>query len=424
MTGHDSPLTFNIAGSLSGDFFSVNSDGGHGTDLTLVSGVQSFSGGTTNYSDNDDVGYQGPQISNNNSTLTLTDDRTGEYGSWFNNNTYSISSFTASFDYQATGQQNATWADGMAFVLQNDPRGSSALGTDFYDNGGSGLGYTGISPSAAVEFNIYDGHTPGTNFATNGSTGNYNSTLPVDFWDTGDTIQVVLSYNGSVLTETLTDLVNGNTFSTSYGNVNLSETLDSETAYVGFTAGTGDSASTQTVSNFTFESDLPASWAGASGDDWTTAGDWTDGDGHPISTPNSSDAVVFDTGGFVTITSADTAGTVTVNALGIDIEDETGGSLTVTGALTMNGGTFNLIGGTLSASSVEIGSSGLFIGYGTVQAPLDNANWVEAEASTTLSLLGPVTGTGNFQIDNAATLEFGNSVTSGFTSCLLRDLTR
>jgi hypothetical protein len=192
-----------------------------------------FTGGTTNYS----------TISSDGSTLTLTNGLMGESGSWFSNNTYSIENFTASFDYQAIGTIGA--ADGMAFILQDDPRGSSALGTN-----GSGLGYGGISPSAAVEFNIYDLHVLGTNFATDGSTGNYNSTGNVAFWN-GDEIQVLLTYNGSTLTETLTDLVNHATYSASY-SVNFAQILDSDIAYVGFSGGTGTFASTQTVSNFTF----------------------------------------------------------------------------------------------------------------------------------------------------------------------------
>jgi hypothetical protein len=207
-----------------------------------------FIDGTINYSSNLGADYLGPQISNSGSTLTLTNNSNGEYGSWFSNHTYSITSFTASFDYQATGH-----ADGIAFVLQDDPRGSSALGI-FAEDNGSGLGYVGISPSAAVELNFYVGHVQGTNFATNGSTGTYNPTGNVHLDGNGDVIQVVLSYNGSVLTETLTDLNNGATYSTSYME-NLSAILHSGTAYVGFAAGTGDEASTQIVSNFSFEPD-------------------------------------------------------------------------------------------------------------------------------------------------------------------------
>jgi fibronectin-binding autotransporter adhesin len=220
--------------------FALASDGASGTSGTDVhfDYYIPFTSGTINsYS----LGGYTPQISNDASTLTLTNDL-NQHTSWFATNMVSVTNFTASFDYQATGQ-----ADGISFVLQEV--GTSALGTS---DGGSGLGYNGISgSSAAVEFNIFDGHVQGTNFATDGSTGSYISTAPVDFWN-GDEIQVVLSYNGSVLTETLTDLVNGSTFSTSYTE-NLQNILGSSSAYVGFTAGTGAEASTQTVSNFTYQ---------------------------------------------------------------------------------------------------------------------------------------------------------------------------
>ena len=237
---------------------SFNNSATPATIAVTVPALASFSGGTVNYSNNDNIAYSGPQISSDGSTLTLTNDNIGEYGSWFSKNTYSIDSFTASFDYQASGL-----ADGMAFILQDDPRGSSALGTNFAGNGGSGLGYDGISPSAAVEFNIWHGHVQGTNFATDGSTGNYNSTGSVAFWN-GDEIHVLLTYNGSVLTETLTDLVNGATYSASY-TVNLAQVLGSDIAYVGFSGGTGVYASTQTISDFTFEPGTVSSPAGVAG---------------------------------------------------------------------------------------------------------------------------------------------------------------
>jgi len=42
-------------------------------------------------------------------------------------------------------------ADGLAFVIQDDPRGPSALGLN-----GSAHGLSGVAPSLAVDFNIYD----------------------------------------------------------------------------------------------------------------------------------------------------------------------------------------------------------------------------------------------------------------------------
>ena len=205
-------------------------------------------------------------ISNGGSTITMTDGGNSEQTSWFISTPQSITSFTASFDYQATANGTQQLADGVAFVLQKS--GPSALGND-----GSGLGYAGISgASAAVEFNVLNGpdynsqefaagHVPGTNFATDGmtgtsstyiSTGDVDLANPTDTHASGDEIQVVLTYDGSVLTETLTDLDNGATFMTSYTE-NLTAILGGETAYVGFTTGTGGAASTQTISNFNFE---------------------------------------------------------------------------------------------------------------------------------------------------------------------------
>jgi hypothetical protein len=230
----------------------------------------------------------------------------------------------------------------------------------------------------------------------------------------GDNIQVVLSYDGSVLTETLTDLTNGATYSTSYTAVDLSQL--GPDAYVGFSAATGTFASTQTVSNFNFESGNAVHWVGESGDNWTTANDWTDDNENTVATPNAASNVFIDKEGPYTLTidSADAANLLTITPAGngADIRDTTGGSLTLNGALTIDAGSFSLVGGALSAASIYVGANGHFIGYGTVAAPLDNdGGFVEAQQN--LSLLAPVIGNGSFQIDNAAVLEFGGSVAGG-----------
>ena len=404
--------TLHLNGVYTQNEFALASDGSTthggsgGTDLNF--NYVSFLTGQTNNN-----GNVTPQIGNAGSTLEPTDGNYDEASSWFSNSKYSIGNFTASFDYQAIANPGSPLgpADGTAFILQNSAAGNTALGGP-----GGGLGYSGISPSAAVEFNIYDGHTQGTNFATNGSTEVYHSTNPIDFWDTGDTIQVALSYDGSTLTETLTDLVNGNTYSTSYNNVDLSQILGSDSAYVGFSAATGSGAAAQTVSDFNFQFDSAAHWTGAPGADWTTANDWTDGNSNVVTTPNATNAVFIDESGSYTleISSVDTAGSLTITSAGAgaDVQDESGGSLSVTGALTIDAGSFSLIGGSLSASSIYVGSAGYFIGEGTVQAPLDNDGGI-VEAYGNLSLLGTVTGTGNFQIDAGNTLEFGGSVAGG-----------
>jgi hypothetical protein len=184
-------------------------------------------------------------------TLTITDGGFFELRSAYNNTPQSITQFNASFTYQATSPGGIGLADGTTFILQNQGLNALGLGND-----GSGLGVNGISPSAEVELNVYAGHTIGTNFEINGANSqNYMSTSPVDL-ASGDPILVNLSYNGTTLTERLTDTVTSATFSTSY-SVNLASVLGGSTALVGFTGSTGAGTSVQTVSNFSYLTAVP-----------------------------------------------------------------------------------------------------------------------------------------------------------------------
>jgi hypothetical protein len=127
----------------------------------------------------------------------------------------------------------------VTFILQN--QSLNALG-----GLGAGLGMAGISPSAEVEFNVFSGHTVGTAFEVNGANSEvYMSTAPVNL-ASGDPIGVALSYNGSTLSETLTDLTTSQTFSTSY-TTNLVSVLGSGIAWVGFTGATGGGTSVQVI---------------------------------------------------------------------------------------------------------------------------------------------------------------------------------
>ena len=293
--------------------------------VSLFDGV-SFNTGAINTN-----GAYTPQVTNNGGTLELTDGNGSEATSWFASNKVSIDAFTASFDYQATGTGGL--ADGLAFILQDSDTGASALG-----GAGSSLGYgpdsghdvAAISPSAAIELNLYEApgatdqgsHIPGTNFAENGDFGSYYSTGAVDFWDTGDTVQVVLTYDGSTLTETLTDLVTGATYATSYDNINLAQVLGSDTAYVGFSAGTGGGTSVQTVSNFTY-------FPGAASDIVTTENAPVLLNGLGVSNANASDTI--------TVTLDVNDGALTLGSIGgltiVGGNDGSHGTLEFTGSL-------------------------------------------------------------------------------------------
>ncbi len=198
-----------------------------------------------------------PAVSGGAATITLS---TGpDNDSLFYNTPQNITQWTAAFTYQANGS-----GDGFAFVLQNDPRGSAALG-----DGGGYLGYSSasvtagntITNSAAVEFNLYTPYGTGTRLGTDGITGvfgnngGYQSTGALSL-GSGDPINVLLTYDGTTLSESLTDPTALTSYSTSYA-VNLANVVGGSTAYVGFTGGQASARSTQTLTNFRFTNAAP-----------------------------------------------------------------------------------------------------------------------------------------------------------------------
>jgi hypothetical protein len=200
-----------------------------------------------------------PTIVSNALTITQ-DDSFVSANSVFCNTTQVVQGFTASFLYQPTWtQEDENPADGITFVVQNDPAGAQALG--FW---GGDLGYSNeqnsssasITQSVAVALNIWAGHVQGTSLLQDGQNPSfsYTATGSVNL-ASGDPIKVVLKYNGVKLTETLTDTVTAATYTTSY-TIDIPAVVGAPTAYVGFTGATGGGSSTQTISDFSF---VPAS---------------------------------------------------------------------------------------------------------------------------------------------------------------------
>jgi hypothetical protein len=221
--------------------YSVYPGGGADQNLLVVADPTFFTNG---------AGWKlngGAVISNN--LLTLTDGANGEARSFFFKSPMYIGAFQASFIYQDVGGVDGNNADGFAFCLQNDPRGAAAVG-----GGGGALALSGITPSAALTFNLYTG-SPGSigiSFGTNGGNGApYNSAAPVDI-SSGDPIAVHVLYQNGVAQVTLTDTTSNLTFSTSIPVGSLTTLLGGQTAYVGLTGATGGVASTQTVTDFSF----------------------------------------------------------------------------------------------------------------------------------------------------------------------------
>jgi hypothetical protein len=66
-----------------------------------------------------------------------------------------------------------------------------------------------------------------------------------------DTFQVHMTYDGTTLTMTITDTVTNATFTNSW-TINIPRTVGGNTAFVGFTAGTGGQTATQEVITWTY----------------------------------------------------------------------------------------------------------------------------------------------------------------------------
>jgi hypothetical protein len=186
--------------------------------------------------------------------LRLTDGGIKEAGSAFFTTALNVRLFTTNFTFQLTNPKG----DGIAFVIQN--AGTTALGPL-----GSGLGYGGtggIPSSVAVKFDLYNNNGEGTN-----STGLYidgaSPSIPAITLGgnvnlhSGDVFNVQINYDGIALTMTITDVnMPADTFTESWV-VNIPGTVRGNTAYAGFTGGTGGATATQDILSWTFTSGAP-----------------------------------------------------------------------------------------------------------------------------------------------------------------------
>jgi predicted RecA/RadA family phage recombinase len=187
----------------------------------------------------------------NGSRLRLTDGGENEAGGAFFSTPTNIQSFATDFSFQLT---NAN-ADGFTFTIQC--AGATALGAAA-DSLGYGPGSVpGIPSSVAVKFDFFDSAGQG-----NDSTGLYiNGAAPTipsaDMTgsgvnlQSGDVLQVQMAYSGTTLTMTITDVTTGDMFTQTF-SIDIPGTVGADTAYVGFTAGTGAQSATQDIVGWTY----------------------------------------------------------------------------------------------------------------------------------------------------------------------------
>ena len=158
---------------------------------------------------------------------------------------------------------------GMTFCIQNtlpaSADGSSPSwvsgGPNTHANFGNGLGYSGVTSgtygqlagiwnSVAVKFDVSDGNTTG--LYTNGTLPTTpQTTITGVTLNSGHPINVSMSYNGVLLSMTLTDSVTHGTFSTSWP-LNIASAVGGSSAYVGFTGSNEYGGIGQFVQNWTY----------------------------------------------------------------------------------------------------------------------------------------------------------------------------
>ena len=153
---------------------------------TAISG---FGGSGTGWALNNN-GIDAPTVSGN--TLTLTYNGVGSIANtaWYATPVNPASGFTTSFTYTSTVGGNSSVADGVCFILQNSPAGTTALG-----GGGGSFGYeTSVTKSVGINLNLYTVSQEG--YAVNGSVSDVN--LPIsNFLSSGDPINVAVNYSPS-----------------------------------------------------------------------------------------------------------------------------------------------------------------------------------------------------------------------------------
>jgi Bacterial lectin/Chitobiase/beta-hexosaminidase C-terminal domain/Legume lectin domain len=181
------------------------------------------------------------------SRLRLTDGGAFEASSAFYTTAVNVQSFTTNFSFLLTGAN----ADGITFSLQRSA--PTALGSL-----GGGLGYAGIGKSVGVKFDLYNNSGEGKDSTGLYTNGTYPTVPALDLTSSrvnvhsGDVFNVQLSYNGTTLSMTITDADNSaETFTTNW-TINIPATVGGNTAFVGFTGGTGGLTAIQDITSWTY----------------------------------------------------------------------------------------------------------------------------------------------------------------------------
>jgi hypothetical protein len=184
-------------------------------------------------------------------SLTTTNPGFQTGSAWFPT-ALNIQKFTTDFTFQLSA--GSPTADGFTFAIQGNS--TAAIGGT-----GGGLGYLNIGKSVAVKFDLYDNAGEGvdsTGLFTNGQ----NPTVPaadmtssgIDL-HSGHRFAVHIVYDGTNLTMTITDTSSSTLTFTTTWQVDIVGALGgANTAFVGFTGGTGGYTANQNILTWTMSS--------------------------------------------------------------------------------------------------------------------------------------------------------------------------
>ena len=172
--------------------------------------------------------------------------------------------FTTTFTWNAScPAKPALCGDGMGFMMMStsNPSPQGYSGSQLSWSKCSSSSSCAAMKSVLVKFDLYNNSTSaeGANLTGFYSGGEYpqppqaqSDMSPSGInMESGHLMKATLTYNGSVLMETVTDTVTGATYRTSY-SANIPALVGGNTAYVGFGGSTGSATVTQNIGSWTY----------------------------------------------------------------------------------------------------------------------------------------------------------------------------
>ncbi len=173
------------------------------------------------------------QHTNGSSIYQLTHNAPDQVGTLMGDQRLDLShDFSIQFSMQFSG--GAAPADGLAFVLHNDPAGTAAMGGD-----GGGLGAAGLQNGIAVDFDLYSGgqEAPHVDVTSTANSQLLTPQAAVGGLSDGNWHKATVTWNAT--TQTLDYYVDGVEIGDLQSNIVAEYLGGSQYAYFGFTGATG-----------------------------------------------------------------------------------------------------------------------------------------------------------------------------------------